>query len=216
MSSLQPIKLLPARERISAAMREAILKKELKANQEITLEDMAEQLGVSITPVREAFQLLASDGLIKLRPNKGAIVLGITEKTVRDHFETRALLEGETAARVCKNNADIAEILNAHEHAQTAISQHNTHEYSNYNQAFHYAIWAAADNKKMESILSSMWNGLSIGHEVTQETYARQSSSEHADIVEAIKEKNAELARQRMSEHILRSLENFLTNLSRE
>lgn len=215
MSSLRPIKLLPARERVSAALREAILRNELKANQEITLEEMAEQLGVSITPVREAFQLLASDGLIELRPNKGAIVTGITEKTVRDHYETRALLEAETAARVCKNNADIINIVNAHERAEKALSRHNTREYSNYNQAFHYAIWEAADNKKMESLLSSLWNGLSVGHEVTEEAYARVSSNEHAAILEAVKTKNAESARKLMNDHILRSLDSILTNVHR-
>lgn len=215
MNSLRPIKLLPARERVSAALREAILRNELKADQEITLEGIAEQLGVSITPVREAFQLLASDGLIELRPNKGAIVTGITEKTVRDHYETRALLEAEAAARVCKNNADITDIANAHAGAEKALSRHDTLEYSNYNQAFHYAIWEAADNKKIESLLSTLWNGLSVGHEVTEEAYARLSSNEHAAILAAIKEKNAELARQLMNNHILRSLDSILTNLRR-
>ncbi|MDL2293685.1 GntR family transcriptional regulator [Ruminococcaceae bacterium OttesenSCG-928-D13] len=212
MSSLRPIKLLPARERVSAALREAILRHELKAEQEITLEGIAEQLGVSITPVREAFQTLASDGLIKLRPNKGAVVLGVTSDTIRDHYETRALLEAEAAARVCQNGADITDIVNAYERAEEALARHDTDEYSNFNQAFHYAIWSASGNKKMEAILSSLWNGLSMGHKVTEEAYARISTDEHAGIVEAIKSKDAMLARERMNAHILRSLDNILTN----
>ena len=212
MSSLRPIKLLPARERVSAALREAILRNELSVNQEITLEGIAEQLGVSITPVREAFQILAADGLIKLRPNKGAIVLGITKETIRDHYETRALLEAEAAARVCVNNSDITDIVNAYEQSEEAVKNFNSKEYSNYNQAFHYAIWDASGNKKMESILSSMWNGLSMGHKVTEDAYARISCDEHRGIVEAIKAKDAETARKRMNAHILRSLENILTH----
>lgn len=212
MSSLRPIKLLPARERVASALREAILRNELKAGQEISLEGMAEQLGVSITPVREAFQILAGDGLIELRPNKGAIVLGMTKDTIRDHYETRALLEAEAAARVCRNGVDITDIVDAYEQAAEALGRHDTDEYSNFNQAFHYAIWNASGNKKMESILSSLWNGLSMGHKVTQEAYAHISTNEHGGIVEALKARDAELARQRMNAHILRSLDNILTN----
>lgn len=213
MPSLRPIKLLPARERVAAALREAILRRELKPLQEITLEEIAEQLGVSITPVREAFQILAGDGLIRLRPNKGAQVLGITEDTIRDHYETRALLEAAAAARVCQNGADIADIVNAYQQAELALAQNDTQEYSNFNQAFHYSIWDAAGNQKMQSILASLWNGLSMGHKVTEEAYARISCDEHRGIVEALQAGDALLARERMEAHILRSLENILTNL---
>ena len=89
MIAMKKIQLLPAREQVASVLREAILKRELKEGEELTLEGTAEQLGVSSMPVREAFQILATDGLIKLRPNKGAIVLGVNEKTIRDHYETR-------------------------------------------------------------------------------------------------------------------------------
>lgn len=212
MTSLRPIKLLPARERVASALREAILRRELQAGQEITLENMAEALGVSITPVREAFQIIASDGLIQLRPNKGAIVLGMSEDTIRDHYEVRALLEAEAAARACRSGVDITDIANAYEKAEEALAQHDTQEYSNFNQAFHYAIWEAAGNEKMKGMLSALWNGLSMGHKVTKEAYARVSCDEHAAIVAAIKSQDAEGARTKMNAHILRSLDNILTN----
>ncbi|MFR2693936.1 MAG: GntR family transcriptional regulator [Enterocloster bolteae] len=65
----------------------------------MSLTDIANNLGVSRTPVREAFQILSSENLILLRMNKGAIVKGITTKTIREHFEMRSLLEGEAAVR---------------------------------------------------------------------------------------------------------------------
>ena len=79
MTPLAPIKLLPARDRVAAALREAILTHRMKAGDEVTLKATAEMLGVSVTPVREAFQMLARDGLIELRPNKGAVILGLNE-----------------------------------------------------------------------------------------------------------------------------------------
>ena len=109
MIAMKKIQLLPAREQVASVLREAILKRELKEGEELTLEGMAEQLGVSSMPVREAFQILATDGLIKLRPNKGAIVLGVNEKTIRDHYETRALLESEAAARASQKGKDISD-----------------------------------------------------------------------------------------------------------
>ena len=80
LAPLNPIQMLPARDRVAAALREAILSHQFAEGEELTLKDTAAQLGVSSTPIREAFQMLAREGLIELRPNRGAIVLGMNEK----------------------------------------------------------------------------------------------------------------------------------------
>lgn len=212
MSHLGKVKLLPAREQVASVLRKAILSHELKEGQEITLEGIAREVGVSSMPVREAFQILAADGLIKLRPNKGAVVLGINEKLIRDHYETRALLESELAARCCRDGVDISAIESAYAMADQALREEDSHEYSRHNQAFHMAIWEAGDNEKMKALCSSLWNGLSMGHKVTQEDYAKISIYEHRQILEAVQERDADKARERMRRHIIRSLENILTN----
>ena len=94
MLGLKPVKLMPARERVASALRKAIISRQIKEGETLALEATAQELGVSITPVREAFQILARDGLLELKQNKGAIVLGVTEKTLRDHYQIRAVLEG--------------------------------------------------------------------------------------------------------------------------
>lgn len=213
MNNLNPIRLLPAREQVASALRKAILSRELKEGESITLDGISKQLGVSITPVREAFQILARDGLIKVRPNKGAIVLGISEKTIRDHYETRALLESEAAALICRKNADIEEIEQIYIQSEIALKEKNTRDYTYLNQAFHMAIWSASDNEKIKSILSEMWNGLSMGHKDTEESYALVSTAEHKLILEALKQRDEEKGRTRMYHHIIRSMENILTNL---
>lgn len=93
MLGLKPIKLLPARERVASALREAIIQKKIKEGETLTLDTTAQELGVSVTPVREAFQILARDGLIELKQNKGAIVLGFNETTIREHYQIRAAME---------------------------------------------------------------------------------------------------------------------------
>lgn len=211
MNHIGKVKLLPAREQVASVLRKAILSRELEEGREITLEGIATQVGVSVTPVREAFQILSADGLIKLRPNKGAVVLGVNEKTIRDHYETRAVLEGEAAARASAEGVDLSEVENAYETAEKALEENDSAEYSRYNQAFHMGIWEAAGNEKIKSLLSSMWNGLSMGHKVTEEDYAKISIYEHKKILDAIKAHDSEKARRKMQAHIIRSMNNILT-----
>lgn len=214
MKNLNEVKLMPAREMVASAMRRAILSKDMHEGEDITLEGIASQLGVSITPVREAFQILASDGLIKLRPNKGAVVLGINKKFIQDHYETRAILEREAAAMVCRNNADITDIVEAFQQAEAALKVDGVKSvevYTNYNQAFHMAIWNAAGNEKMKSLLSSMWNGLPMGRAIKEEDYAQISFGEHRAILDAIIARDEDKAKEFMNNHIMRSMENILT-----
>ena len=81
MLGLKPIKMLPARERVAAALRKAIISRQITEGEVLTLENTAQELGVSITPVREAFQILERDGLIDLKQNKGAT------ESMRQHSE---------------------------------------------------------------------------------------------------------------------------------
>ena len=96
---MESLEIMPVRIRITAILRKAIYSGEYKSGEELSLTRIAAQLGVSRTPVREAFQALAAEGLITLRMNKGAIVNRIDRKFIKDTFEMRILLEAEAAAR---------------------------------------------------------------------------------------------------------------------
>jgi len=210
MNNLGKIKILPVREHVAGVLRKAILIGELQEGQEITLKEIASEVGVSSMPVREAFQMLALEGLIKLRPNKGAVVLEINEKTIRDHYATRGLLEGEAAALASKNSVDVSEIESIQALAEEALAANNYNEYNKHNQAFHVAIWAAAGNAKIANMLASLWNGMSMGPRITKEDYAILSNKEHRKIATAIKNHDAAKARAAMHKHIARSMEDIL------
>lgn len=77
------------------------------------------------------------------------------------------------------------------------------------------AIWTAADNDAMKELLQSMWNGLSMGHKVTQENYAHISMEEHHKILCALEARNEKLAGDLMEAHIMRSLVNVLSHLKK-
>jgi DNA-binding GntR family transcriptional regulator len=211
---LQPIKLLPAREQVASIVRKAILSQEMTAGVIITLDGISSQLGVSTMPVREAFQILQREGLVRQLPNRSMEVSGITAKMIRDHYETRAVLEAAAAASVCRNMADITDIVDAHLGAKEALKAGDSSSYSNYNQAFHMAIWTAAGNNKIKTLLAEMWNGLSMGHKVTEEEYAKISIREHEIIVATLQARDAAQAEAAMHAHIIRSMENILTHLA--
>lgn len=213
MNGLPPIQLLPARDRVAAALREAILSHQYTQGQELTLKGTAAALGVSATPIREAFQILDREGLIELRPNRGAIVLGMDEKRIRDHYQTRAALERAAVILCCSNRADLSGIENAFMQAEAALCSNDSSQYSTQNQAFHMAIWTASGNSKILDLLSGLWNGLSMGRQVTQAHYAQISMAEHRQILEALRSRDAQLAGERMEHHILRSMESVLTHL---
>ena len=161
MLGLKPIKLLPARERVASALRKAIISKSIPEGAELTLENTAQELGVSVTPVREAFQILARDGLLEVKQNKCAIVLGVTERTIREHYQLRAALEGTACMLCCQNNADLSKIKNCVDTAEEALSHQQAGNYTDYNQSFHFEIWEASGNEKMRNLLSELWNGAS-------------------------------------------------------
>ncbi len=213
MMNLKPINLLPARERVASSLRKAIIAQDLKEGTQLTLDSVAKSLGVSRTPVREAFQMLANEGLLKVKPNKGALVMGITPQTVTEHFQIRAALESEAVAIVCRNGSDLSEIRGIVEQSEEALKNEEYEEYSNLNQAFHIAIWSATNNTRLKNMLSVMWNGLSMHHLETLEEYAKKSSGEHRELLNALEKGNAEESRALMHNHIERSMQDMLSNL---
>ena len=211
MLGLKPIQLLPARERVAAALRKAIISRQISEGETLTLENTAQELGVSITPVREAFQILARDGLIELKQSKGAVVLGINETTIREHYQVRAALESAACTLCCENGADLEGIRNALEVAEEALKEDDSSNFADYNQSFHYEIWKASGNKKLQKMLAELWNGLSIGAKSTVEEYAHRSHKEHKDIFTALEKRDAGRVRELMDYHIHRSMEDVLT-----
>lgn len=204
-------KAMPARVQITAILKKALFSGEYKSGDELSLTEIAERLGVSRTPVREAFQTLEAEGLIELRMNKGAIVKPIDEKYIMDHYDMRILLEAEAARRAAKRGmpeaGSLLEKLNALQgHMESASNE----EYEELNFAVHSAIWAAADNERLYKFLSSLWNGPSIGNRAPKLEHYRKSTEEHIAILTAIRDGDAAKAKKFMTGHIERSRDNIL------
>ena len=208
---MKPVKMLPVREQAAASLREAIITQEFKQGEVLTLESTARALGVSVTPVREAFQILARDGLIELSQNRAAVVLGMSAKNIREHYEIRAALEAEACRLACEKNSDLSVIEHCLKSSEKFLTEDKALQYSDLNQSFHYNIWLAAGNSRLVNILSELWNGLSVGLRTTRGQYTKKSHAEHLEIFSKLSAHDSEAAAMAMRLHILRSMEDMLT-----
>ena len=188
MNGLKPIKIPSAKEKVAAELRKAILSRKMKEGESLSLESVAEQLNVSITPV-----------------------LGITDTYIREHYELRAILESACAELASAETVDISGIKEIYEEAKISLEQGDYSNYASLNRAFHSEIWEAAGNHKMANMIGELWNGLSMGNMVTEQEYAKISIEEHGRIMQAIEARDGVLAREEMYRHIMRSRDDMLT-----
>lgn len=210
---MESLELMPVRIRITSILKKAIFSGEYQSGDELRLTDVAARLGVSRTPVREAFQALAAEGLITLRMNKGAIVNVIDRKFIQDNFEMRILLESEAAARAAASQMDVSELLERLYYMRDHFNELDRGDYETLNQDIHMAVWNASNNQKLKNYLMELWNGPSTGHGSSEEVlHYKNSTFEHISILHAIRDRQPEQARRAMALHISRSMENILKN----
>ena len=208
---MEQLSMMPARVRIASEMRKAIYAGEYKSGDELSLTEVAEKLGISRTPVREAFQELEAEGLITLRMNRGAVVNTIDRKFIRDIFEMRRLLESDAVGRAAANGMETEGLLERLYCLRDHIAEVSRAEYEQLNQDIHTALWNAADSHQLQKYLLEMWNGPSIAgtQEEVLEHY-RNSTFEHISILQFIRDGMADEARRAMELHITRSMANML------
>lgn len=198
------VEKMPVRLKVASIIRKAILSGEFADGEALSLTDTAARLNVSRTPVREAFQLLESEGLIELRMNREAIVHKIDGEFIRDHFDMRIMLEGEAAARATERGIVIPQLREL----QQAIPMEDaalTAAYDAYNHDFHHLIWEGTGSKKLYGILESLWNGPSYSRTRGGIVNHSLSVQEHAEILDRMEKGDAEAARSKMRQHIIRS-----------
>ena len=214
---METLEIMPVRVRITAILRKAIYSGEYKSGDELSLTDVAARLGVSRTPVREAFQELEGEGLITLRMNKGAIVNAIDRKFVQDIFEMRVLLEAEAAKKAAENGMETEDLLRRLKDMREHLNALQVQDYEALNQEIHQSIWRAANNHQLTGYLLALWNGPSVGRGENAAAHHYQASTdEHIVLLEAVRDRRPEAAEQAMRRHIGRSMENMLSHYAEE
>jgi DNA-binding GntR family transcriptional regulator len=207
----------PLRELVCEHIREAIINGVFAPGERLMEIQMADEMGVSRTPVREAFQELEGEGLITLRMNKGAIVNNIDRKFVQDIFEMRILLEAEAARKAAENGMETGMLLKRLNDMREHLDSLNVTDYETLNQEIHQSIWRAADNHQLTKYLQELWNGPSVGRGENAAAHHYQASTdEHIALLEAVRDRQPDAAEQAMRRHIGRSMENMLSHYPEE
>jgi DNA-binding GntR family transcriptional regulator len=196
------------RDKVAAELRQAILYGSFAANEKLSLDKIAADLGVSKMPIREAVQLLATEGLLTILPNRAPVVNIISDDFISDHFEIRSLLEQEGIARACKRGTDCQKLREFHRKAQEAIFSEDYAAFNDYNGRIHQAIWRLSGNLKLEQLLSQMWHTMHI--DVSARENALNSNREHGEMIDCIERRDPDAARAIMNRHVTYSCEKII------
>lgn len=199
--------------RVFNRLREDILSGKYKENDELREMTIGAELGVSRTPVREALRQLEFEGLVSIIPNKGAYVIGISKKDLKDIYEMRASLEGLCAGWATKN-ATIENISRLEEILDLSEFQYSKKKYEKVlelDNEFHEVLYEMADSKMLYKTLSDFHHYLEIIRKKTLSSDERVKASikEHRDIVDAIKEGDKDKAEGLAVRHMKNTIKNI-------
>ncbi len=197
---------LPLRDVVFNTLRQAILKGELKPGERLMEIQLAQRLGVSRTPIREAIRKLELEGLVTMVPRKGAEVAQITEKSLRDVLEVRGALEELTIQLACTkmNDKILADLNEAHTRFKQAINSKDLTKIAECDVIFHDVIYDATQNEKLIQILNNLREQMyryRMEYIKDSKTHKRLIE-EHEEIIKMLKTADVDGARKAIRTHI--------------
>ena len=197
---------LPLRDVVFNTLRKAILKGELKPGERLMEIALAERLGVSRTPVREAMRKLELEGLVVMIPRRGAQVANITEKDLNDVLEVRMALENLSIENACKKMTEeqLAELKKAAKVFEATMEDGNLVKLAEADVAFHEVIYQSSDNRRLNQVLNNLREQIyRYRVEYLKEEQTRNLLvNEHEELVKAIRDGNVERAQEISFNHL--------------
>lgn len=149
---------LPTREKlVTDRLREAILRGTLEPGQRLDQSELANALGVSRSPIRQALRILAAEGLVKINPHRGAHVAELSSNELEETYFIRGMLEG-MAARLGARNMDDARIAELADIVERLEQTSDLDKFLELNGRFHHTIYEAAERPRMLSIIQNLRN----------------------------------------------------------
>ncbi|MGB7605021.1 MAG: GntR family transcriptional regulator [Lutisporaceae bacterium] len=196
----------PLREVVFETIRNAIISGSLKPGERLMEVQMAERLGVSRTPIREAIRKLELEGLIIMLPRKGAYVADLSVKDLTEVLEIRAALEGMAAGlavtRINEEEIEELELIALKFHK--ALENGNLEELIFQDSQFHEAIFKASRNERLIQLNNNLREQVQRFREMylKKVNRSKKTSREHYDIVEAISSRDISKAEKLARKHI--------------
>ena len=195
-------------DEVAARLRERIFAGELAPGSFIDEGELATQMKISRTPLREALKVLTAEGLVRHEPRRGCFVNQVTEQDLDEIFPVLALLEGRCAYEAAQNTTDTE--LQALEALHDKLARHarakRINEYYEANFAIHEAIIALAGNRWLAGVIADLRKIVKLAR--LQQLHApgrlEQSLSEHLAVFAALKARDPEGAEAAMRTHLTR------------
>lgn len=185
--------LIPRRslhDELTERIRGKIVSGELAPGQKIPEKELCEQFGVSRTPLREALKVLASEGIVALRPNRGAVVRSLTIEELEEVFPVMGALEALSGEIACRSITDkeVNAIRRMHAKMVAHWRQGELQDYFRLNQAIHEAILEATRNETLKSIYRGLSGRLLSARYIANMSPERwaQAVEEHEAILQAL------------------------------
>lgn len=202
---------LPLRDVVFNTLRQAILRGELKPGERLMEIQLANKLGVSRTPIREAIRKLELEGLVLMIPRRGAEVAQITEKSLRDVLEVRRALEELAVQLACLRMTPegVTKLKYAATEFENVLGDEDITVVAEADVAFHDVIYLATDNERLISLLNNFREQM-YRYRVEylkKKEFHKKLLKEHQEIIRAIENGEAELATKITSEHIENQVE---------
>jgi len=195
----------PARERVYAYVREQILRGVYAGGSFVEEEQISSAMGVSRTPVREAFHRLEAERFIDLLPRRGALVRQVTAQELADLYETRRMIEGYAVARICREKIALPDSMEAVLAQIDAVADGDYFARVELNRDFHFAMVRALGNE----VLSELYQALGARQQrVAMRALAvdpgrtERIRCEHRDFLAALRAHDEARARAVLDEHL--------------
>ncbi len=209
IEKLLPVKLdsyKPLREVVFDAVREAIIQGVLSPGERLMEFQLAEQLGVSRTPVREAIRKLELEGFVIMIPRKGAYVAGISLKDIADVFEVRAAMEALAMVLAAERitEEELEELERILVSKTEVIELDEIEKFIELDKKFHDVLYRASRNQRLMQILINLQDEVHRFRSVSLASPGRMRAAldEHRQLVEALSERDLERAESLAWEHI--------------
>lgn len=196
-------------EEVAELLRQRIFRRELEPGSWIDELKLAEEYGISRTPLREALKVLAAEGLVTMKVRRGAYVTEVSEKDLADVYHLLSLLESDAAGvvAVTANDEQRKELRALHQELEAAVSDRE--RFFAVNETFHLRLLEMADNRFRLQMVTDLRKVMKLNRHSSLFKTGRigESLAEHRAIMAALDQGDRQLAMQRMREHFLNGLE---------
>ena len=214
VAELRPRRRTNLADEVATHIRSAILAGRLRSGARIDQDAIAEELGVSRLPVREALISLDREGLVHTIPRKGSYVARIDRDDIADHYQIFGQVAGLAAARAVArlDEEGLAKLGALHDRMSDA---ENLDEQQALNHEFHRMINMAADSPRMMSVLGLLSRSLPMPYADFPAEWLDEANRQHRDILDAFRRRDTLAAQRAMEQHITASARHAIEVLER-